>query len=211
MINAHSMGLPDGFKTAQILLKQGVGRSSIDHAMRKAFSSTGSISKDEVDLFLSHGADANTANGNYFIQAALKEDMDLFQMLVNSQPDAAIVIPALIQSVRSEKVLVRFLQCLVNSVSPSHVSIGATTLCLAMERFPRGKGLVRLLLDLGLASSSTTATTINAALGPENVSPLVWALLRENPRVSDAVLVAMLQAGNGGGHSYLSPLNINPS
>jgi hypothetical protein len=201
MVSAGTMSLPGGLKVGQLLLENGVQKSLIDNALSEVFSAasttnTGYISKKEVGLFLSHGADVNAKDGTYFVQAALREDMDLFRLLlVNGKPDPLIIIPILIHSVVPEKVLLKYLRVLVeNSTSP--ISIKSSTLFMAIERFPRGEDLVHFLLENGASTStSTTLATIDSAFGPEHVNVVVWALLRENPRVSDEVIVATLQAG----------------
>lgn len=199
MITSRSIDLPGGFKTAQLLLEHGVQKSLIDNAMSKAFlTTTGYTSKKEVGLFLSHGADVNAGGGNYFVHAVQKEDMELFHTLVvNGQPDISVIIPALIQSIAPEKVLVRYLSVVLAS-KPANASIDSCALFLAIKRFPRGEELVQLLFEYGCVSNSTTVTTISPVVGSENVNLVVWALLRGNPKVSDEVIVAILQAGNEG-------------
>jgi ankyrin repeat protein len=199
MISSRSIDLPGGFKTAQLLLEHGVQKSLIDNAMSKAFSTTtGYTSKKEVGLFLSHGADVNSGSGTYFVHAVQKEDMELFHTLVASgQPDISVIISALIQSMAPEKVLVRYLRVLLAS-KPSNVPIDSSALFMAIKRFPRGEELVRLLFEYGCVSNSTTVATISPVMGSENINIVIWALLRGNPKVSDEVIVAILQAGNEG-------------
>lgn len=203
MISVGTISHPDGLKAAQLLLERGIQKSLIDNAMSKAFSNPAYISKKEVELYLSHGADVNSTNGTYFVQAAKKEDMDLFRtLLTKGNPNAAIIVPALIQSVSPEKVLVKCLKVLADNVAP--MSIEDATLFMAIERFPRGEELVRFLLDNGATPASKRSTTISAEFGPESVNVILWALLRENPKVSDEAVVAMLQAGSTQDSSFVT-------
>ncbi|OKL55583.1 hypothetical protein UA08_09176 [Talaromyces atroroseus] len=200
MISSGTMSLSGGLKVGQLLLENGVQKSLVENALSEVFSAANStkmgyISKKEVGLFLSHGADVNAKDGTYFVQAALKEDMDLFRMLlINGKPDPLVIIPVLIQAIVPEKALLRYLRVLVeNSMSP--ISVKGSTLFMAVERFPRGGELIRFLLENGVSTlASTTVATINPAFGTEDVNLVVWSLLRENPRVSDEIIVAVLQA-----------------
>ncbi|KAH8700121.1 hypothetical protein BGW36DRAFT_405426 [Talaromyces proteolyticus] len=194
MINSRSISLPEGLRIAQLLLGHGVRKSLIENAMSKALSPTEYISKKEVGLFLSHGAEVNASNGAYFVTAAIREDMELFRLLlVSGKPDTSIIVPAIIQSVLPEKSLIHYLRVLLDNVS--HATIMESTLFMAIERFPRGEELVRFLLEHGSTLGSGIKTTISTALGPECVNLVVWALLRENPKVSDGVIVTILQTG----------------
>ncbi|KAL6711325.1 hypothetical protein ACN47E_005856 [Coniothyrium glycines] len=152
-----------------------------------------------IDLLLQHNAHVNTADGACFVFAAQKEDSFTFEKLLLHGPKFTTVIPALFTSKLSEGALVASLKlCLKHGLVLSEVERGdhkMPLLILALTEYPRGNSIMKFLLTNGLNPGIFTEDVVDVSTGPETMPIILWALNQPQKRISDAVIITMVEAG----------------
>jgi ankyrin repeat protein len=186
------------------LLALGVEQSAIDSALRIALSHPHDNHNLEalVDLLLKHNANTNVANGVCFVFAAKKHDITVFEKLMLHRPDFSVIVPALINSKLQDEIVVTSIKsCFAHGCTPDSLEAASPSgdklpvLILAMQAYPRCEALIKLLLDQGCNPDISVQDVIDASVGEETVSALLWALNQEQKRISDSVITALLNAG----------------
>ena len=192
----------DTRKLAHMLLPLRVEQSAVDSALRVALSKPSYDSELEslVDLLLQHHANVNVADGACFVFAAQKHDHTIFEKLMLHEPAFGVLIPALIRSkMQEEPLVIAVKSCLAHGCSSddlergSSVSAKLPVLILAMQSYPRCEALVKVLLDHGCNPDVSARDIIDATVGEETVSALLWALNQKS--ISDSVITALVKAG----------------
>lgn len=189
---------------ARILLPLGIDRLAIDSALRVALSRPSYNSEVEalVDTLLQHNANVNVADGACFVFAAQKHDHTVFEKLMLHRPNFGVIIPALIRSnIQEDSVVLAVNSCFVNGCTSNDLERGSTghpklpILIMAMQSYPRCEALIKILLDHGCNPDIFVRDVIDASVGEEVVSALLWALNQPQKRISDTVITALLEAG----------------
>lgn len=187
-----------GLHVAELLLRQGVGEHLKNEALLDAVQSYKQVQEGFIKLLLNHGADVNIQNGQCFFSAADREDYELFDMLLGHEPSFEIVIHRLMMSIESEEKVVPFLRRCFNHSQNFFESQDNRLLFIAMERFPSGAALVKLLLDSGCSAGATQVLKLKLNYEAEELTPLVWALYQPRPGIKNSVIMALLERGNEG-------------
>lgn len=105
-IQKKALGIP----TAKILLERGVSQHLVDRALLEAFDEEiTDLTKGVVELLIPHKPSVSMGNAKAFVNTASNGEIQLFRCLASQKPDLNIVIPALIQSMKDEEVLISFL------------------------------------------------------------------------------------------------------
>jgi ankyrin repeat protein len=189
---------------ARRLLTLGVEQSAIDSALRVALSNPHNDSNWEalVDMLLKYDANTNVADGVCFVFAAQKHSNTIFEKLMLHRPDFDVIVPALINSrLQDEIVITSIKSCFAHGCTPDVLEASSSggnklaVLILAMQAYPRCEALIKLLLDQGCNPDIPVRDVIDASVGEETVSALLWALNQEQKRISDSVITALLNAG----------------
>lgn len=183
---------------AKALLAIGVDQNAVDVALQCVLDlESGLIEIDAlVEYLLSHHADINAADGRSFVLAARRNSM-LFAKLLVYRPNFRTLVPSLIDSSIEEEDLLHLIKiclehgCTADELDFSHPS----SLIRAVQKFPRNVPLVTLLLAHGCNPDASISYVIDPAAGEESIHLLLWALLQQQKAVSNAVIVALLQAG----------------
>jgi ankyrin repeat protein len=188
---------------ARQLLQRGVDQPAIDYALRMVLDDA---NKDDnyaqvAELLLQNHANANTADGACFVLAARRRDFDVLATLLDHEPDFQTIVPSLISSKLEEDVLVEVLiMCFSYGLSSSdlenskHGHHKLPTVIAAMQEYPRGDTLMRLLFDHGLNPDAPAPTIVDSNVGVEPAPALIWALSQPQKMVSSAVIQALLDA-----------------
>lgn len=191
------------FEIARQLLKMGVDQPAIDSALRMVLDDT--CKEDNyaqiVELLLQNHANASAADGMCFVYAARRRDLDVLATLLDHNPDFEVIVPSLISSKVEEETLVEVLiMCFSYGLSSSDLENSKHGLhrlplvIAAMQEYPRGDTLLRLLFDHGLNPDATAPALVDANVGEESVSALIWALSQPQKMVSSAVIQTLLEA-----------------
>jgi ankyrin repeat protein len=192
-------------KIARMLLPIGVDQSVIDSALRVALSHASHDSETEVlvDVLLQHNANVNVADGACFVFAVQKHDHTMFEKLMLCRPNFGVIIPALIRSnISEESVIFGVKSCFANGCTSDDIEKGSSghpklpILIMAMQSYPRCEALIKILLDHGCNPDILVRDVIDASVGEEVVSALLWALNQPQKRISDSVITAVLKAGS---------------
>lgn len=187
-----------GLQVAEMMLQQGVSEHLKNKALLGAVQSHTRVREGFIKLLLNHRADANTQSGDCFFSVADSEDYNLFDMLLDHGPSLEIVIPRLMMSIESEEKLVSFLRRCFNHSQDFFDSQDNRVLFVAMERFPSGALLVKLLLDSGCSAGVTQLLKLKPNYEAEQLTPVLWALYQPRPGIRDSVIMALLERGNEG-------------
>ncbi|KAH3910139.1 hypothetical protein HBH56_147660 [Parastagonospora nodorum] len=194
----------DTRRLAHMLLPLRVEQSAVDSALRVALSKPLYDSELEslVDLLLQHHANVNVADGACFVFAAQKHDHTVFEKLMLHKPTFGVVVPALIRSkMQEESLVIAVKSCFAHGCSSedlerdSSVSSKLPVLIMAMQSYPRCEALVKVLLDHGCNPDVSARDIVDATVGEETVSALLWALNQEQKRISGSVITALVKAG----------------
>ncbi|CAO2650980.1 Nn.00g092770.m01.CDS01 [Neocucurbitaria sp. VM-36] len=188
-------------KIARELLSRGVDQAVIDSALRAVHCNIDGKASIEklVDLLLKHSANVNTADGACFVFAAQKQNYAILEQLMLHHPKFNIVVPALLSSNLQDQIVVASIQaCFQHGCVSDELELGrykTPVLILAMQNYPRNETLVKLLLSHGCNPDISTQSTVDPSIGEETVSALLWALIQAQKRISDPVIMALLEAG----------------
>jgi ankyrin repeat protein len=198
-----------GFRIAiaRQLLQRGVDQSVIDSGLRTVLDGGSNSEKDDYgeisELLLHNNADVNTANGICFALAASREDFEMFAALLDHDPDIKLIVPSLIFAKLEEDIVVRALRmCFTHGFFG--YDFGDTSegqngklppLIAAIQEYPRGDELTRLLVLHGFDPDSTASAIVDPANGVETVPALIWALAQPQKMVSSDVIHALLLEG----------------
>ncbi|EAT84797.2 hypothetical protein SNOG_07331 [Parastagonospora nodorum SN15] len=189
--------------STKMLVEKGAS-SAVDSALRVALSKPLYDSELEslVDLLLQHHANVNVADGACFVFAAQKHDHTVFEKLMLHKPTFGVVVPALIRSkMQEESLVIAVKSCFAHGCSSedlerdSSVSSKLPVLIMAMQSYPRCEALVKVLLDHGCNPDVSARDIVDATVGEETVSALLWALNQEQKRISGSVITALVKAG----------------
>jgi ankyrin repeat protein len=191
----------EGLECARILLESGVDARLRNGSLIKALeSNTNGQLDDFVGLLLQHRPNVNIENGRCFVAAARLDNMNLFEKLLDPahKPSTEVVPRALIKSVQREEKLVQLLRLFFRCVDCAFLPGDNELIFLALNYFPRGENLIKVLLDCGCPGGATQMKRIVGDIGVEPVTPLIWALQLSEPRISDLVIRTLLEIGQRG-------------
>lgn len=187
-----------GLDTVKLLLRQGVSQNLRDMALLDVFQSYTQHRDEFVELLLEHGADVNLQDGECFLAATNMQGPSLFDSLLNHGPNLGIIVPRLMAYVTSEEHLVALLRRCFAQAPNFFDNQDNRLLFLAMERFPAGVSLVKLLLDYGCKAGATQLQKLKPNYEAEQLTPLLWALYQPRPGIRDSVLTVLLERGSEG-------------
>ncbi|KAH8717130.1 hypothetical protein GQ44DRAFT_751899 [Phaeosphaeriaceae sp. PMI808] len=187
--------------SVEMLVEKGAS-VAIDSALRAAIAGPYDSRHSEalVGLLLQHNANVNMGNGICFVLAAQIHSTTILEALMLHSPDFGVIVTKLISSNLEEDIVVRSIKlcCAQPGCSPDELerhSYSMPNLVLAMQEYPRCETLVTTLLLQGCDPNISVRDVIDSSTQEEDVSPLLWALNQTQKRISDSVIMALLNAG----------------
>jgi hypothetical protein len=196
-----------GLQTAKILLSLGVTQHLIDRALLDGFDDDVSqLTSDLVELLIPYKPNVSGGEGKVFVKTASSGNVELFRRLASQKPDLDVVIPALLRSMEKEDELIPFLEHLEECAQRESTPLQDFVIFTALTEFPEGNRLAKHLLNNGCPANSRTDAELDASVGMEAMTVLIWALSRTTPTISEEVIVEILEDGHNGEISLYFPI-----
>lgn len=199
-----------GYGVAKALLEHGAKGPEVNAALagclRTIDSDTADIISRFLEAFLQGGADVNYNNGESLRVAAQAGDVTLLRRLLQEKPTSDTLTWAFSgvfdARVGEDEVveLIRLFteygdgknQLDVMSVPPGSMPV----LYRALSQFPRSTKILEALLDAGYYHEQMMNYQVLAeAEEEEPVTPLTWALLQPQKKISSAVIQLLIERG----------------
>ncbi len=183
------------------LLSHNVEQTAIDSALQVVVFNQDENRRAQplIDLLLMHNANVNAGNGAGIVFAAQKRDLAVFELFMRQSPNFAVIVPALLNSDLSEDGIIATMRsCFNHGCTSDDLETGRQQipiLVLAMQKYPRSEALVKLLLDHGCNPDTPVQDILTLSVGEESVTALMWALNQEQKRISDAIILTLIDAG----------------
>ncbi|TGJ85546.1 hypothetical protein E0Z10_g3185 [Xylaria hypoxylon] len=161
--------------------------------------SLGSYTQDQFEFaktLVRNGANVNTNGCVCFSLTGQYADLDAFRYLLTCNPNFDLIISSLVGSfTRQYDRLVEILRVTLTSNFYHNGNPSVDVIIQAMQRYPRGNELIRLLLDHNYPAGYHVELPGGLDGATETVTPLIWALRQPRPWIKDAVILELLKEG----------------
>jgi hypothetical protein len=200
LLSERTEPVTESIQAAKLLLAQGVSQHLKDRALIRSLSHPHDQS-GFYQILIKYGANVNTQCCTCFYLAGKFDELDVFQDLLESRPNFDLVVKSLVGSFL-EDMYDRLIELLGRTLKSEYYHQtdvpSVKVIFAAMQRFPRGDGLIRLLIEYGYPAGDISVRPSGRYERKEAVTPVIWALEKAERRVSDNVILSLLEERNNG-------------
>ncbi|EHL00223.1 putative ankyrin repeat protein [Glarea lozoyensis 74030] len=201
----------EGFPIMETLLKNGatgeIVNLTLQSAVDKCCLDDSDLMRDFVDLLLKHGADAKRNEGAMLQQATMKANLGLVRSILSksSTYTKALALPYVYSTTQDAEVVLQIIQAFAGSIPDvdrdtftdfEHPNSQLDpVLFLALSKYPRKVGIIKVLLDLGYDPNQRKLHIMDGSKSSESCPILCWALVQAKNNISDAIIKVLVDRG----------------
>ncbi|KAI6258469.1 hypothetical protein MCOR19_005122 [Pyricularia oryzae] len=207
--NTDSWLSDSGLEVAKMLLEKGAGGESVASALVGAIDHYGTekdaIARQFTDVLMTSSANVGAGSGAALEKAAASADKELIQRLLASNPNSEAIstaFPKIFDQDLSEEEALELISLFVTTnaqgdgldtmfVKPDEQPV----IFKALSRHPRSTKILQALLDAGYYPDPMTTAKVREDIEEEQVSLFFWALLQPQKKISNPVLLMLLENG----------------
>ncbi|KAI9773147.1 MAG: hypothetical protein M1840_008268 [Geoglossum simile] len=197
---------PEGMCVMRLLLDKtkttiGAVHTALVNAIKQHMQPT---AWEFVEVLFQHGADVNHDRGMALRCAFTLGDTRLIKKLQCMAPSAdslSMAVPYALAMPTDEQKLVDIVDMIMETPGERpdfgfrHPQFEWPTLFLCLDRYPNWAKALEKLVRAGYPVNQNITYSVEAGLGPEQVSLLCWALCQKEHRISDASIDVLIDRG----------------